>query len=35
MSLRFANDELRYYVYTGRSPVKKVKTLVGFLTAAK
>ncbi len=28
MSLRFANDELRYYVYTGRSPVKKVKTLV-------
>ena len=28
MSLRFANDELRYYVYTGRSPIKKVKTLV-------
>lgn len=28
MSLRFAKDELRYYVYLGRSPVKKVKTLV-------
>ena len=28
MSLRFAKDELRYYVYLGREPVKKVKTLV-------
>lgn len=28
MSLRFAKDELRYYVYLGRSPMKKVKTLV-------
>lgn len=28
MSLRFAKDELRYYVFTGRTPTKKVKTLV-------
>lgn len=27
MSLRFAKDELRYYVFTGRTPFKKVKTL--------
>lgn len=27
MSLRFAKDELRYYVYLGRTPTKKVKTL--------
>ena len=28
MSLRFAKDELRYYVFTGRTPTKKVKALV-------
>ena len=28
MSLRFAKDELRYYVYLGRSPMKKIKGLV-------
>ncbi len=28
MSLRFAKDELRYYVFTGRTATKKVKTLV-------
>lgn len=28
MSLRFAKDELCYYVYLGREPVKKVKALV-------
>lgn len=27
MSLRFAKDELRYYVFTGRTPMKKMKTL--------